>query len=762
VAARKEVFISATSADLGSYRRVVKDALLTLGAHPIEESNFPTDHRELSDLLERRLDPCDAVIHLVGFYYGGEPKQRPDLPRRSWTQWEYYRATEARHPKPVYRFLAREDCAFDTRPLEDSEKQRLQLEHREQLKISGGHIYYEFSTPEELKQQILSIDELRDPALQGASNASVPIPKIDISRLPATEYMVFGREAILTQLTNAWSSQRTRLVTIVATAGTGKTALVNQWIYELGKDNAWGGAEGVFAWSFFSQGASVSRQISSDLFVSELFRYLELPDPGPVSPWERGRLLGEAVSQKRILLILDGLEPLQTPPTSEDRMGRLADQTICAFLRGLAATNKGLCIVTTRLRVADLLNVPSDNHLKIDLEHLDEAAGAELLRSLLAPTDADLSQKELVRNTPETELRRASAEFDGHALALRLLGNCLAYPPYNGDIRRRTAIGPLLEASEEGAQARRVLSKYEEWFAGKPELKILQLVGLFDRPAEEDVVVKLRKPPPIPHLTDQFPYPNNSKWNKGLGVLRRLALITTKRSKDLDCHPLVREYFGARFRTVSAAAWTAAHSRLFEYFQETPRQWRPDTLAEMEPLYRAIAHGCQASRGQEAFELYVDRIRQGERAYSVKVLGALSSDLAALSWFFKTPWEEPIESLNLGAKMSVLNFAGFRLFGLGRIREAIEPALRAFDLAGTVKTHNNASPTAILLSEMFFALGDLDRAMEFGKKAVALADSREASAVGFNQQRTRQIGCADDLWRRADTTGQAAGSNVKL
>jgi hypothetical protein len=131
MASRKEVFISATSADLGSYRQVVKDALLTLGAHPIEERNFPTDYRELQNLLARRLDPCDAVLHLVGFYYGGEPNQAPDIPRRSWTQWEYYRATEGEHLKPVYRFLAREDCAFDAQPDEDVEKQRMQREHRE-------------------------------------------------------------------------------------------------------------------------------------------------------------------------------------------------------------------------------------------------------------------------------------------------------------------------------------------------------------------------------------------------------------------------------------------------------------------------------------------------------------------------------------------------------------------------------------------------------------------------------------------------------
>jgi hypothetical protein len=86
--------------------QVAKEAVLTLGAHPIEEKNFPTDYRELQDLLARRLDPCDAIIHLVGFY-GGEPKAPPDTPRRSWTQWEYYRATQGERHKPLYRFLAR-------------------------------------------------------------------------------------------------------------------------------------------------------------------------------------------------------------------------------------------------------------------------------------------------------------------------------------------------------------------------------------------------------------------------------------------------------------------------------------------------------------------------------------------------------------------------------------------------------------------------------------------------------------------------------
>jgi hypothetical protein len=93
---RAEVFVSATSADLGSYRQVAKEAVLTLGANPIEEKNFPTDYRELEALLARRLDPCDAIIHLVGFYCGESRRHRRILrvdPGRNGNTTERHRAS---------------------------------------------------------------------------------------------------------------------------------------------------------------------------------------------------------------------------------------------------------------------------------------------------------------------------------------------------------------------------------------------------------------------------------------------------------------------------------------------------------------------------------------------------------------------------------------------------------------------------------------------------------------------------------------------
>ena len=68
-----KVFISATSADLSSTRQVVKDALLTIGCHPVEQTNFAPDWREVDRMLRERISDCQALIHIVGMRYGAEP-----------------------------------------------------------------------------------------------------------------------------------------------------------------------------------------------------------------------------------------------------------------------------------------------------------------------------------------------------------------------------------------------------------------------------------------------------------------------------------------------------------------------------------------------------------------------------------------------------------------------------------------------------------------------------------------------------------------
>lgn len=151
-ARRPEVFISATSADLRSCRELIKQALLTLGCVPVEQTNFPPDYRTVRDMLRAKIQACDAVIHLAGIVYGAEPQSRmADEPRRSYTQMEYDLARELK--KPLYVFVCGEDFAYDEHTPEPEDKRALQQAHREAV-ATGETLRYKVHTRDELALKV--------------------------------------------------------------------------------------------------------------------------------------------------------------------------------------------------------------------------------------------------------------------------------------------------------------------------------------------------------------------------------------------------------------------------------------------------------------------------------------------------------------------------------------------------------------------------------------------------------------------------------
>jgi hypothetical protein len=152
--------------------------------------------------------------------------------------------------------------------------------------------------------------------------------------------------------------------------------------------------------------------------------------------------LAKLISPRRTLLLLDGLEPLQNPPGSQE--GRLREPSLQALLGELAAFNQGLCVITTRTPVADIADHERTSALRRDLDQLSSDAGAQLLRALGVKGD-------------ESELRSASDEFCGHCLALTLLGSYLT-DAFNGDIRFRK------EVSERLGQFRGLTTMRDAWY----------------------------------------------------------------------------------------------------------------------------------------------------------------------------------------------------------------------------------------------------------------------------------------------------------
>jgi hypothetical protein len=68
----------------------------------------------------------------------------------------------------------------------------------------------------------------------------------------------------------------------------------------------------------------------------------------------------------------------------------------------------------------------------------------------------------------------------------------------------------------------------------------------------------------------------------------------------LDAHPLLREYFAKALREQRPEVWRAAHRRLYEQLCATTKDKPQPTLEDLQPLYQAVSHGCQAGMQQEA------------------------------------------------------------------------------------------------------------------------------------------------------------------
>src|ERR1035437_3497827 len=394
--------------------------------------------------------------------------------------------------------------------------------------------------------------------------------------------------------------------------------------------------------------------------------------PSPSSATRRWR------AARRALLILDGLEPLQYAPPAPTP-GELKDQSLAALLKGLAATSHGLCVVTTRYSIPDLCAYWQTTAPEVKLTRLSKAAGVALLRSFG------------VKGT-QKEFEKLVEDVKGHALTLNLLGSYLR-DAHGGDIRQRDRVTLAeADAEEQGGHAFRVMDAYEkalegtssprpsppldgregarragEGQTGRRALALLRLLGLFDRPATADCLEALWKAPAVAGLTEPLIGISEAQRNMALTRLESAKLLTVNRDAagrllSLDAHPLLREYFARQLRdqgragcpqpaaddparstatrrAEDSAPYRAAHRRLYEHLCARTKDKPQPTLEDLQPLYQAVAHGCQAGLQEKArAKVYRDRIKRGQENYSSQKLGAFGSDLGAIACFFETPW----------------------------------------------------------------------------------------------------------------------------
>ena len=587
----KKLFLSAVSREFQACRELLagdlKRPLLDVA---VQEDFIVTGGSTLAK-LDAYIRACDGIIHLVGKATGSVPEEAavaellqayPDLGTRlpplapalsksqpgfSYTQWEAYLALYHDRPLFVYR-----PTSFESDSLDAPEVQA-QWEHYQHIRALG-HDRGRFLNEERLSSAVLrDLVEIL-PRLQ---------PSIDVSptRLRHTAARLIGRDKDLAGLDAAWNGDK-NVVIVRAFGGVGKTSLVATWMAELAMKN-WRGAERVFDWSFYSQGTNDQRNASAEVFIADALKSFGDPDPMLGSPWERGARLAGLVGKVRCLLVLDGLEPLQYPPGP--MQGMLKDAGIEALLKGLAAQNVGLCVVTTRERVPDIQQYYGRTTDDFELIELTDLAGAALLHDRGATR---AGAREIAPN--DQELQAASREVHGHGLTLQLLGQYLRLVE-DGDIRKRDTVRLaeidreyMNDATRPYGHAFKAMEAYENWLQreggqGQRQLAVLRLLGLFDRPASRACLDAMRKEPVIAGLTEPLVGLGPRDWAAVARRLEEIHLLTVQDDGSLDAHPLLREYFGQRLRATQPEAWRAAHQRLYEHLCATTKD-KPDATLE--------------------------------------------------------------------------------------------------------------------------------------------------------------------------------------
>lgn len=651
-------------------------------------------------------------------------------------------------------------------------------------------------------------------AAQAKYPAANIAPPPDIFRLPSQHDPFFGREAEINWLNACLADDKINAALIHGGPGTGKTALLEQWIKAV--EPARRRTHWIFAWSFYNQGQRDQTSSADAFFQAALpfFGCQQLPDKADHYAHQLALLL---ISRPAILL-LDGLEPLQDG-------SRIRDRALDDLLRHVLGGPAHSCFILLSSR-QNLEQYPASLRTR-NLDRLGVEDGVKLLLA------AGVSKKE-----PRQRLVDAVEKLQGHPLSLSLFGKLLARW-YKGRLSDHARLMRYLEAAapkpadpahsedpdnQQARHARQVLQYYDEDYWQQLELRpsgwrqkfrfnwrfernrretlqerlFLHLIALSDRPlsgAEALAVLRGVKDArdhfwplvePLQQALDkakrrgELPPPGRSRdaaiirllLKVHAGLLQRLRqaglLLPFQATREVawDCHPLVRDYFADRFEQKHETAFRVGHRALFDFYRQqgearTQGMDKPG-LPDLEPFYRAIPHGCLAHAYHAALRevYYPHLVRMGEDGkpifYSSQQLGAQARDLAVLGGFFPQGWAQgPTDKLDRKWQAFLLNEAAYLLMSQGRLAEARGPQRRGLEMDVEAQHWENAAIAAANLCDLHLALGELAAA-----EAVAQQGLDFARRLAGDDALARQMVHTADLAEIRQRQGEARAAGA--
>ena len=546
--------------------------------------------------------------------------------------------------------------------------------------------------------------------------------------LEAAEFFC-GREADLDKLEHFCVGDDPYVMALVGVGGSGKTALVRQFLGNKGwlRDREIGTGPTVFVWSFYDYpSTSEFLQAANDYFIPG--------NDGKLGTVDRLLESLRAVKSQTIL-VLDGLEKVQAP--GEDNgvpRGSLEDPTLRHLLLSISdgdAPSVKL-IVTSRFPLTDFSARPATGYQELALDDLDPNAARELLSRLG------------VRGDLETIIR----DFGRHALTLDLLGRLLAeffngYLPADDVMPPLSSLAGTPSVEKQSNRLSRVLAAYLRYLR-TTEVELLQRISLFRRPIESQFIFELIYVSAGGKLSGSLMTLTEYQKQAELRRLISLRLVTKEVSRDslevLTCHPAVRDYFYSSIED-AGGLHSAVRDRLVSLVDQPGRDGEPAPL-QLDLLEELIYHTVKLGRKEEAFKIYRERLgylrlgwERGDHSRGASVLRMIDEGKRHSS---RTSW------LPQHATRFAIDFALY-LKNLGALDEAISilESMRDEVLRARASQDIPSEERALILQNLSAILvqrGWLPEGEKIAREAVGLTVNRDEDRL-IHDCRVRLAAC---------------------
>ena len=485
--------------------------------------------------------------------------------------------------------------------------------------------------------------------------------------MPSVAPSVRDREEDLKNIDQRYDEGKCRVVVLVGGAGEGKTTLAIEWLRaRVGSGSL--RQRLVFTWSFYQQGYKGPSGQLLTAFWAQLAEALGVVLSDRMLDTEKAALLWNAMQSTPTLLWLDGLEVMLREQCRQP--GSIHDAALAELIQ--------LAVMHPESHESFIF-CASREHLRGQLRSAHPEVQHVILSRVRvsAPALGDLT----------SQSRHSALELSLGAWSAACFGGADA-PTLRSLVRAK-----LDALSEDRLRA------------------IMLAPCLFDRPAEwEHVHWLLTSTPPLPGLYVPTETMSDDAWSEAVDELVMSGLLRVNAASALELHPLVIECMAEDLRASSPKTWSTAQARLRDYFAAIPASDTPDTLEALEPLFRAVWHGCKAGEYQKTFEtIGLPRISRGTSAYIVTEFHAHTASVASLELLCPDHQTFPTGcDLSDEGRLFALVGIGYSLHDLDRFEEAYRTMRVAWSRITSSHKIDWVGPASMTLLRLQYIFGELE------------------------------------------------------